>query len=483
MRKIFLYILSIISIIVIPVTITAAILLTLAVNENFYISVIKNLNLVETFIETKNVQIERDIKREVEKKTGMSQFKPVYESLRKDYEDKLIAYTVINKNEEFDKIEKQIDELDDLKWIKSPDEFKTEKEFDLYKKEKMKDLKSALKEIKEYRSKNKSAIVKIEDEMDDARDKFEDAEDDLKDKEKDAVKIIESRRSDFMNEMVTDIAKVEPALTKELNSLFLEKELKSVIKKYLEFATTWQQQRASGNIYESRLDVESGMIENVKKIKLPPLVLSLRVKVNENGIEKEKNLLSEVFVEKIRETPGLKSPWVLTQIFKLSDSWVAETAGNTFLKDAGLNMSGGVIRSDPIVISGEKAENFEKVMMVLSIAEYTPYAAAGAVLFFILILFIIAPEKRTGLRFAGFVVKYPSVIIVIAGIAVIIASIKPGLMIPQIINDPVNSAFFDKIAFTTALHLFAPLTAVFFVLSIIGGLLRRLGREKKQQSA
>ncbi|PKL15598.1 MAG: hypothetical protein CVV49_20610 [Spirochaetae bacterium HGW-Spirochaetae-5] len=466
MRKIFLYILSIISIIVIPVTITASILLTLAVNENFYISVIKSLNLVETFIETKNVQIERDIKREVEKRTGMSQFKPVYESLRKDYEDKLIAYTVLNKNEEFDKIDKQIDDLDDLKWEKS-----------------MKDLKAALKEIKEYRSKNKSAISKIEDEMDDAKDKFEDAEDDLKDKEKDAVKIIESRRSEFMNEMLTDIAKVEPALTKELNTLFLDKELKSVIKTYLEFLTTWQQQRDSGNIYESRLNVESGMIENVKKIKLPPLVLSLRVKVNENGIEKEKNLLSEVFVEKIRETPGLKSPWVLTQIFKISDSWVAEAAGNTFLKDAGLSMSGGVIRSDAIVISGEKAVHFEKIMMVLSMAKYIPYAAAGAVLFFILVLFIVAPEKRTGLRFAGFVVKYPSVLIVIAGIAVIIASIKPGLMIPQIVNDPVNSAFFDKVAFTTALHLFAPLTAVFFALSLIGGLLRRLGREKKQQSA
>ena len=478
MRKIFLYIMSVISMIIIPVTITASILLTLAVNENFYISVIKSLNLVETFIETKNVQIEKDIKKEVEKKTGMSQFKPKYESLRKDYEDKLIVYTSINKNEEFDSIEKQIDELDDLKWEKSSDEFKNEDDFDNFKKQKLKELKNSLKEIKEYRSKNDSSISKIEDVMEDAKNKFEDADDQLKDKEEDAKDIIESRRGDFMNEMYSDIARIEPALTRDLNSLFIDKELKTQIKKYIDFMTTWNTQRQNGSIYESRLNVESGMIENVKKINIPPVELSLRVKVDENGIEKEKNLFSEIFVDKIRDTPGLKSPWVLSQIFKLSDSWITETAASTIFRDYGLTMSEGVIKSGVIVLSGNKAENFEKIMIILSAAKYTPFAAGGITLFLILILLIIARDKKSGMRSSGFVLKYPSVIIVIAGIAVIIASIKPGLMIPQIVNDPVNSAFFDKVAFTTALHLFAPLTGIFFVISLTGGILLRFGKKK-----
>ena len=106
MRKIFLYILSAISIIIIPVSVAASILLTLAINENFYISIIKRLNLVETFIETKNIQIEKDITREVEKKTGLSQFKPEYELLKKDYEDKLTAYSTISKKDEFEKTRK-----------------------------------------------------------------------------------------------------------------------------------------------------------------------------------------------------------------------------------------------------------------------------------------------------------------------------------------------------------------------------------------
>ena len=482
MRKIFLYLLSVISIIIIPAAITVSILLTLAVNENFYISVIKSLNLVETFIETKNIQIEKDIKREVEKKTGMSQFKPLYESLKKDYEDKLIAYTSINKNVEFDTIEKQIDELDDLKWEKSSDDIKTEDEFDIFKKNKMKDLKSALKEIKEYRSKNNDSISRIENEMEDAKDKYEDAEDELKDKEEDAKDIIESRRSDFMNEMYSDIARIEPVLTEDFNRLFIERGVKSLIKRYLDFMTTWETQRKTGSIYESRLNVESGIIENVKKISIPPVNLSLRVKVNENGIEKEKNLLSEVFVDRIRETPGLKSPWVLTQIFKLSDSWVTEAAANSFLKGTNLNLADGVIKSDAIVLTGKKAENFEKIMMVFSAAKYIPYAAAGAVLLFIILLIIAAPDKKSGMRASGYVLKYPSIIIVIAGIAVIIASVKPGLMIPQIVNDPVNSAFFDKVAFTAALHLFAPLTGVFFVLSLAGGILLKIGKWKKKES-
>jgi len=158
---------------------------------------------------------------------------------------------------------------------------------------------------------------------------------------------------------------------------------------------------------------------------------------------------------------------------------MVETAGRTILKDTGLRISDGVIRSDTIILSGDKAEKFEKIMMLFSAAKYTPYAAAGLTLFLVFILIIAAPDKRTGMKMSGFVLKYPSAIIVIAGIAIIIVSIKPGLMIPQIVNDPVNSAFFDKIAFNTALHIFAPVTGVFFILSVAGGILSKFGKSKK----
>jgi hypothetical protein len=471
MRKIAAYILTVISAVIIPLSVTGAILLTLAVNENFYISVIKKLDLVETFIETKNLQLEKDIKKEIEKKTGMSQFRIEYEKLRKDFEEKSAAFTKLNKTDEYNRLDKQIDELDDLKWEKSSDDFKTEDDFNRFKKQKMLDLKNALKEIKEYRKKNDDVIDKAENEMEKAKDKFEDADDILKDKESEAKGIISKRRGDFMNEMYHDIARIEPALTQSLNTLFIEQELRRLIRQYLSFFTSWKQQVKAGNIYEERLNVESGMVENTKKVILPPLSLSFRVKVNDNGIIKDKNLLSEVFVETIRETPGLKSPWVMTKIFGLADSFIAEMIANTFLKGTGFSMNDGVIKSETIVLSGDRAKKVEKVMMLLSFAKYSIFTAAGISVFLMLLIIAVSPEKKTGLRLTGHVMKYPSILIASGGIAVIISSLKPGLVLPQIVNDPVNSAFIDKIYFAAAYHFFVPITAVFLLCFVTGTLL------------
>jgi len=480
MRKIIIYILSVLSVIIIPLSVTAAILLTLAVNENFYIGVIKKLDLVETFIETKNLQLEKDIKKEIEKKTGMSQFRVEYEKIRKDFEEKSAAFTKLNKTDEYNRLDKQIDELDDLVWEKSSDSFKTEDDFDRFKKQKMLELKNAMKEIKEYRKKNDDAIDKAEDEMEKANDVFEDADDNLKDKESEAKDIIEKRRGDFMNEMYHDIAKIEPSLTESLNKLFIEQELRRVVREYLAFFTSWQQQVKAGNIYEARLNVESGMVENTKKVNLPPLNLSFKVKVNENGAVKEKNLLSEVFVEKIRETPGLKSPWVMTKIFSLADSFIVEKIGNTFLKGTGFSINDGVIKSETIVLSGDKASKLKRLFMILSFAKYSIYTAAAVAVLLLFLIFILSSDKKDGLRFTGFILKYPSAIIAIGGIAVIISSLKPGLVLPQIVNDPINSAFIDKIYFAIAYNFFVPLTAVFFISSIVGTLLLKFVKNKKQ---
>ena len=478
MKKILFFIISAISVAVIPIVITISIILTLAVNENFYINIIKKLNLIETFIVTKNAQIEKDIQKEVEKKTEMGVFKEEYEALKNDYEAKLIAYRTINKSDEYEKLDKQIDALDDLKWEKSDDSFKTKDEFNQFKKLKMNDLKTALKEIKDYRKENKKAINNAEDTMDDAEDKFEDAQKQLKKKENQAKDIIETRRGEFMNEMHYDIAKVEPLLSKDFNNLFIEKELKSIIKGYIDFLTSWENQIKSGNIYESKFNVESGLIENIKKVKLPPLKINLRVKVNENGIEKEKNILSEVFVERIRETSGLKSPWTLTQIFKLSDSWIAESIVNSKLKDSGLRLSNGVIQSNPIIVSGEQAENLEKGMMILSTASYVPYIAIGVIIFCIILLLILSSNKRDGLRTSMLIIKYSSIIMIIVSIAAIIASMKPELLYQPIVDDPIKSIFIDKVLLITSLQVFIPVLVVFFALSIAGGAIAKVLKRK-----
>ena len=476
MKKIFLYVTVTLACVIIPAVTALSIIFFLSTSTDFSISIIKKLGLVRTFIEAKNYQVENDIKREVERKTGISAYKAEYDRIKKDYDDKLLAYNSLNKTEDFEKIEKQIDALDDLEWEKAPENFKTEKDFDRFKEQKMKDLKADIKAIREYRDKNEDAIDKSEDEMESAKDLFEDADGKMKDKEDDAREIIEDRRGDFMNEIYSDIAKIEPALTESFNSLFIEKELKRIIGSYIGFFTSYFREKEAGNIYETRLNVESGVIENTKKVNLPPFVMSFIVKVNDNGVEKSKNLLSEVFVEIIRDTPGLKSPWVMSKIFSMSDSWIAEKVSGSFLKNTGLTYSDGVVRSGPVVLSGKKAEAAEKLMICMTAGRYLPFAATGISLILLFLLFILSGERKKGLRITGYVLKYPSAAVVIAGIAAMLLSLVPGLVLPGIMDDPVLYAFIDRTVMVVTLHYLIPLTAVFFLISLAGGFMVRIGK-------
>lgn len=476
MRKILLYIFSIISAAIIPVLISLSIMIILFLSPGFHIRIIKNLDLVKTFIESKNLEVETDIKREIEKKTGISEFKPEYDRIKKDYDEKLLAFNKINKTDEFKNIDRQIDELDDLEWEKSSDAFKKEEDFDSFKKHKMKELKSAIEEIENYRDKNEDAIEKSEDEMKNAKDLFEDADDEMKDKEEDAREIIEDRQGEFMNEMYHDISKIEPVLTEKLNTLFLEKEIKNIIAVYLDFLTSYPEQKNAGNIYQSRLNVESGIIDTSTNVKLPPLRMSFIVKVNDNGIEKEKNLLSEVFAETVKSTPGLKSPWVMSKLFTMSDSWIVEKAGNSILKEAGITYSGGVITSGPVLLKGKKGDIAAKVMMGFTAGKYLPYAAAGLSVFLLLIIFIISADRKSGIKNIGYILKYPSMIVSIAGIAMILISLVPGLLLPEIISDPVKYAFLDRAATTAMIYMLIPVTAIFFIMSLAGSFMVKFGK-------
>ncbi|HOP63719.1 MAG TPA: hypothetical protein PK358_11880 [Spirochaetota bacterium] len=476
MKKILLYLTTVISAAVIPVIIAASIILTLFLTPGFHVSIIKNLSLVKTFIEAKNFQIEKDIKREIEKKTGITEFKTVHDRIKREYEERLLAFNTLNKTDEYKKIEKQIDELDDLEWEKSSDAFKKEEDFDSFKKHKMNELKSALKGIEDYRDKNEDPIEKAEDEMDEAKDKFEDAEDELKDKEEDARDIIEDRHGDFMNEMYHDVAKIEPALTGKLNRLFIETEVRNVIAVYIDFFTSYFHQKKTGNVYTSRLTVDKGIINSSTIVTLPPLRMSFNVKDTESGDIKRKNLLSEIFVETIRNTPGLKSPWVMSKIFSMSDSWIVEKAGNSILKDTGITYSGGVIKSGPIVIKGEPGRLAEKAMIGMTAGRYLPYAAAGITLILLILVFLLSRDRKNGLKNAGYILKYPAIIAAIAGLTAIILSLVPGLLLPEILSDPVKKAFLDRVAMTSAIHIFAPVTVIFFLISLAGSLLIKLGK-------
>jgi hypothetical protein len=477
MKKVLLYAASAFSCFIIPAAVTASVVLTLLSGSWFYVSIIRNSDPVKTLIETRNQQTENEIKREVEKRTGLSLFMPGYHSLKREYENRHATYDTINRTGEFAALDRQIDEFDELEWVRSSDEFRTEKDFEAFRKEKMQGLKSRLKDIKKYRDDNEDAIEKAEDSMKEAKDRFEDARDTLEDKEKEARKIIESRRGEFMNEIYSDVARIEPVLSEKLDRLFLQQELKSVLDTYLNFMTSWKKQRDSGNIYTSRLNLDSGIIENVKKVVLPPLRINL--KVREPGSAVEKNIMSEIFVDVIERTQGLRSPWVLIRIFKLSDSWIGEMAANSILKDTGVHISDGVIKAESPVLSGKTAERFEKMMMLLSTAGFMPFLAGGLALFLLAWIFFLSPDRRAAMRVSGSVLKYPSALMVLGAIALIIASFIPGFVIPPVSADSAASVFVNRLASVALFHVTVPVAGVFSILSIMGGILGRFGKVRK----
>ncbi|HQO39961.1 MAG TPA: hypothetical protein PK986_05795, partial [Spirochaetota bacterium] len=236
-RKILSYLAAFTAILLLPVIITASLGFAMALNENFHISVVKNLNIVETVIKFKNYQMENDIRHEIEKETGIGLFKPEYDSLRADYDRKLQTFNALNKTKEYESLEKEIDQLEDTDWKDAPDTFKNKDEWKTWRKDKISELEEKQDSIKDYRKKNSELINVAETAMKKSRDAFEDADDLMKEKEEEARDILEDRSSEFMNEIVSDMSKVGSELSSAINNLFIEVEIRKIIKTYLAFFT------------------------------------------------------------------------------------------------------------------------------------------------------------------------------------------------------------------------------------------------------
>ena len=476
-RRMTAYLLAFFTIILLPVLISASLGIAMAQNEDFHISVIKNLNIVETIIRFKNYQLETEIRHEIEKKTGISQFKPEYDRLKSEYDKKLRTYDAFNKTQEYDRLEREIDQLDDTDWEDATGSFKNKDEWKAYKKKKTAELEAKREAIEEYRDKNDELISVAESDMKKSRDAFEDADDTMKDKEEEAREILEDRNSEFMNEIVSDISKISHDLSAAINELFIEIEVRRVIRTYLGFFTDYFQQKKTGGVYESNLNINSGEIGTTKKVILPPFEMSFNVKTDNNGFAKEKNIFSEVIVEMINATPGLKSPWILTKIFSMADSWIAEKVAATVLKGTGVRYSNGVLKSGPVVLSGERARQTEFLMIAMTTGRYAVFAAPLIALLLVLLVFSAAPDRKSKWKTAGLSIEIPSAVMAALGIAGIILSAFPGFFFTIPVNDPAVRGFIEQGIFSTGLHFFIPLTILFFILSAAGGFMRKRGNK------
>ena len=463
-------ILSIFSFILIPVMIFTILLYSMATSEEFYLSLIRQLSPVETFIEAKNSMTEKDVLRQVEKKTGLSSFRPEFEKIETTYKDRLAAYNRINRTEEYNRLDKQIDELDDMDWEEAPDTFRDEKSFEKFKKTRLSELKNKIDEIKKYRDKNDDAIDESEDVMDDAKDSFEDAREKLQDKEEQARDIVRSRREELSNSLITDMAEIEPEITEKLNYLFLDREIRRVIGSYIDFFSEYEKQKASGMVFTRRLDIKSGRIENTRIVKIPALSISLYTDFEEKGKTRRRHIFSEIIPSVIDSVPNLSNPWLLKKIFTLSDSWIAEAAGRSVIEKYGLTIKNGRISSEEIVMRGKKAQMAEYLMIAASYGKYSLYLFPALIFILIASLLFTGKTGKEGMRRIGIILKYSSAASAVIFITGIIISMKPLMLLPhmKILDNVMIKEITERIIFTSGLYFLIPAVALFLIISAAG---------------
>lgn len=467
-------------ILLVPILTLMVILFSLLVTSDFYVSILKNAGLIESFIQAKNWQMEKDIKDEIEKKVKLEEFRLKFEKIKEDYESKKTEYENLFRKKEFKKLDQKYDELDDLSFDRAPGVFSSRDEFKKYKKAELKKFKKAMNDIKDYRDRNEDKIDSAKDAFKKAEDEFEDAKDTLEDKEDDARDIVKSHKGSFMGKIYADIGTISPVLTGELNDKLIKVAVKREIKKIISFMASYEDQKRLGNVYTDRLAVSSGRVGSARKVKLPPIIISLWVEDEIRGVKQKRHLLSQVFVDRIKKMEGLNKKGSFIKLFKFSETGLAERIGRKYLKGAGLTLKDGIIRVKPIVLEGSRARTFETAMLVVTHGMYVRYILLGVALLLLILMMFTGTDGEKKRRAVRRVLLWPSTLIVIASIAVVVLSGTFTTLFPELIKDPVVQAYAKRMAMVISVHIFIPVILVFSLLAFIGSF---IGKKKKVKAA
>ncbi len=475
-KKIFFQLLAFLAGPIIIISVSAILLLT---NEDFYIKVIEGIDPIESFISARNSSLEKDIRREIEKKTGLTAMTDKVEKAKIEYNKSVTAWRKASRADEYDRLKKEMKELEDLKWAENSQMFKTGKDFEAFRKNKLKELKSKIEAIDEYRDKEDDAISKAEDIMEDREDDYEDLADDLADKKEEAKEIEEEQRKNLPNSIVDDVAKIRGPITKAFNELFLEHEVKRIIKKYIGFSTNRDLQVKNGNIYVEKLNVSSGMVLNREAVKLPGCKINLYVKDNAKS-NKSQHLFSDVFVNIVDKTPDINNPWVIKRILNLSNNWIGETFGNRIIKKTGIRLEDGNINMDAITVKGKGAKTIDRAFKILTfLKKYLVFIPLFPILLYLLVA-ITGDSMRQGLKSMGSVIKNSFMLAFLVTFSILLVSLAPGLIFDIPIENTMVLLIAEKVISTTAIYFFGVLSVLLFALSMVGSIIAKIFGEKKK---
>jgi hypothetical protein len=351
------------ALILVPLFLLASLMVFMLTSPSWYASILKHSDLIGTFVKAQNWRLETAIKNEIETETDLEAFKKEYSRITADYQEKCSRFDLLNKTEEYDSLVGQRKELARLTWKKAPEVFRNEAEFRRYKTEELQRLDALIDEIKSYRKDNRKTIAAADNARIAAEKLFTRSGRELDKKERRAQQIIMSHDNSFTGKIYSDLKAVSPVLTAELNGRIIDRGLKNEIAKTLTFMTSYYDQVRTGAVYRNPFNLDIAGYSESPRIVLPGLRLSLWVEDDIRGIRQKRHLLSEVFVEKIRELPDLHKKEAFIRLFTFSESSLAESLGRSYLKKVNLSISGGVITMKPLELDGRDAEIMETVMI------------------------------------------------------------------------------------------------------------------------
>lgn len=459
---------------IMPVLVLLLVFSVIFTNSEYYTRILKNADLINGFIEVKNIETNMAIQEEIEKEVGLKKYTAQFEEIADNYQYKKEEYKKINKEEEYQSLVEQKHDLKSMTWDEAKEIFPSREQFEKNREGELARVNSMIESIEKYRDEKEDLIEEYEDRLDEAEDRYNDAKDTLEDKQEEARDIAGKHKNTLSSRLYADLEILNPVLTKLLNEKLIEKSVRKEIEKILDFMTSYEKQNAYGNIYS--ISRPSGTLaeKQMLRVRFPAITISMWVNEDENGVVRSRHLLSDIFVDEIRKMNNLQNRGLFITMFKFADTGLGEFFGRRFLKDTGIKIDNGLIYMDNLVLEDESAETVATVMKVATLSQYLIYVVPGILLLYLLILFFSSAERRKKMKGLQVILIYPSLLMILASGLAIVASRFVFDYYPQLITDLTLQTYAKSLIFVVSLHTFLPVIGVFGILLIAGLVLKKI---------
>jgi hypothetical protein len=460
---------SLAAMVIIPALVFASVLHLVFTNSIYYTGVLKGSYLLNAFVEGRNAAADRSARGEIDRDVRLDEYEIAAARWKEKYTRAREAFERANRNAEYEALERKLAEVKAASWKDAKGRFPDEKSFEESRDAETAKLGEKMRGIETYRENNAEVIGRAEKEFEIAKEKLEEAHEELEEKTGEAASIIERHRDTFAARLTADLERLGPRLTPLLNEKLIDGAVKREIEKQLEFICTYERQVETGAV---RVAGGEGPM-----VRVPPVMITLWVDEAGGG---RRHLLSQVFVEEIRKAPVLENRALLLSMFRMSDNVLGEYLANRYLKKAGVSINDGIIRLQPPVLEGAPAVVFQGVMMGASYGVYLKYAAGGFFVLYIVFLILVPVSRRMKLSWLGRICLYPSVLIILGSIALMIASGIIFDISPYLVPDAMLIGFAKNIARAAAFYLAVPIVIIFLPLFLAGLALGKAAKSMKE---